>query len=156
MITFSKNSWHYKFNKFFKYKDAPFIDNTDCKSICPYFWGTVWNLAWVVIFSSLVWVILTLAGGGVVKQLGILTSLVENPYQLFWLWLLGAIPVVIVVGTLFSAVLCVSYSYTFIKDKTSKVFSKNNEESYNTEPNILIEWVKAKKAKICPMIEFKE
>ena len=153
MITFKKNSWHYRFNKWVaKSESGPWINVTGCKSICPYFWDTVWNIIWVFIFTVILYLILSMLGASVLS--------VEYPtFEDFsWLWLVGLGTIVVLALVCLIVVLVCYFSVEYTKKGYNKVFSENKEgesEEYK-EPNVFIEWIKAKKAKVCPMIEFKD
>lgn len=154
MITFSKNSWHYKFNDFLEYKEVPWATATDCKSLCAYFWSTVWNMAWTLILMSVVWLIFTLLGAVLLEKFATVSPLSEDWVQLLWVWVVGFLGVVLGLGGIFLFARCVVLPWVFVKENTGKIF--NAENNIDKQPNIFVEWVKAKKAKVCPMIEFKE
>ena len=93
MITFKKNSWHYKFNSWLeKQSSGPWLDATDCKSICPYFWYTVWNITWVLVSSLLLFFMVSLSGAAILDM--------SNPSitDLSWLWLVGVCGVVCILA----------------------------------------------------------
>ena len=152
MITFKRNSWHYKFNSWLeKQSSGPWLDATDCKSICPYFWCTLWNITWTLLFILVFFFIATLAGATSLSMETI------SALDFSWLWLAG----VGVVTSIFGIFLLVAVGTYLIFDLTknvlSKIFSQKGDATQeDKEPSVVVEWVKAKKAKICPMIEFKE
>ena len=153
MITFKKNSWHYKFNKWAgEAESGPWINATSCKSICPYFWCTVWNIFWVLVFFLLLFFMASLSGAAILDM--------SDPSiaDLSWLWIVGVCGVACIIGVFILVAVGIYLSLDYTKKGLSKVFSENKASTSGEykEPNLVIEWVKAKKAKICPMIEFKD
>tara|TARA_B100001105_G_C22334864_1_gene418582 strand:- start:212 stop:673 length:462 start_codon:yes stop_codon:yes gene_type:complete len=153
MITFSKKSWHYKFNEFFEYKDGPWLDARDCKSICTYFWSTVWNMAWSVLILGILYILTLLVGAAALDGcLGVNVS--ELPLWYLYVWLVGIVTLVIVFTISFVTFFGVFTGYDKLTDKIKN--RNSDENNVDKQPNIFVEWVKAKKSKVCPMIEFKE
>lgn len=125
-------------------------------SICPYFWKVVWAILYKYILFPIV--LIPLMAAMVISSLGaifvlpwLLLNIVTGHGDGLTLWgvpvyhwkalLVDAGTWLILFGTMFA------YHWFKFKRKTSS--TKEN-------PSILVEWVKAKKSKICPMIEFKE
>ena len=144
MITFSKNSWHYKFNEWVGYVGlAPFNIATDRKSICTYFWSTVINLLGFVGW----WVFgyLCLSGLGLLCVQGFYeVSIID----MTWLWLFGA-------GVLTLFILIIG-GIIISFEKFSNYLRNNGNEEVDKIQSPLVEFIKAKKSKICPMIEVED
>lgn len=141
MITFSKQSWHYRlyFKVYGKYPPT---------SICPYFW----KLIWAIIFHCfLMWAAIAFFVTGMfVASLGILsmpaigTSIFIGDGSANTLWGLPLYhwKVIIFDVLCWSSLLGFIYLISLCKIKK--------------ESSLVIEWVKAKKQRICPLIKFKE
>lgn len=137
MITFKKKSLHYKFNNLVKGIDFC-ADATHCKSLCSYFWSTIYNLIAMTLTPFVMFTIFTLYGCVIAS---LLWSLDAQPIDLTYLWLVG---VVGIAATLAAFLV------------PSLIIDKCKEESPDKEPSVVREWVKAKKAKVCPMIKFED
>ncbi|CAH9014536.1 conserved hypothetical protein [Vibrio phage 501E54-1] len=134
-----------------------YVNNS--KSICPYFWGSVWN----VLFVNALYLIVFTVLGIVVSLLSVEgVGLFEN-----WLgekgsWLyfgkrifIGTATWVSIIGTIAGIV----YSYiVFLLPRIINLLQKYSRADKTTpkKPNLLVEWVKAKKNKVCPMIEWED
>ena len=150
MITFNKKSWHYKFNKWAtKQTSGPWINAIYCESICPYFWSTLWNITWVLILALIFYSISSIAGATFLNMTEV------SSVDLSWLWLVGVGGIACVVALFLLVAVSVYFILEGKKKVVSKVFSKK-EDGKTKEPNVFIEWLKAKKDKVCPMIEFKD
>lgn len=121
----SKNSWHFKMHKIFNAGMEP-----KYKSLCTYFWGTVFT-------ALLFYVLLPLLGLGVLV-------LSTFPFVYFFTGDLSALAPAIIIGgfEIFALV-------TFWLDYRSKHYTRKIKE-----PTLVGEYIKAKKRKICPLIEF--
>lgn len=154
MITFNKKSWHYRFNKCVGNSKFPVFNATRCKSICPYFWQTLWNICATLFGLSIAYLMLTAIGGGAIQEY--LPNWSTTPYPLWWLWLAGIATIIIMMLMVALIVTVPVLLFLGFKWMFKKLSTKNQEKLENEQPSVIIEWVKAKKAKICPMIEFKD
>lgn len=144
MITFKKKSLHYKFNNLVKDLDFTY-DATCCKSLCSYFWSTVWNICMCTVTTIMIFLILSLAGGAVSQLWDLEPQLLDFTY----LWIVGFVSFVLVIVTLFAVV------YTSVE--TPKFIVNKFKVSYSDkEPSVVREWIKANKDKVCPMIKFED
>jgi len=145
MLTFKKN-WLWKYNcwchDLFASKDNVHYS----KTICPYFWGSVWNLVgmpsvWVVIFYLV----------GYLPSMFVV-NLLELSSPLKGTGLLG-LTIMAIVGwiiiLLFVLFVCTCVHLT-------QKFNKKRKPKTNNKPSVIKEFIKAKKNKFCPMIEFKD
>lgn len=156
MITFSKSSWVYKFNNFINDEVSGSVNANGSKSLCPYFWLTLWN-----VFISLVWAVLcflvsSVLGDSVLEKV---FSIDVGISDLYWSWLVGILTIVLVFGfvVLFAVILYLTGEiFKYSKHKVSTFKGKNTKDNTSCKPNLLLEWLRAKKEKVCPMIEFKE
>ncbi|CAH9014588.1 conserved hypothetical protein [Vibrio phage 424E50-1] len=129
------------------------------KSICPYFWGSVWNVLFV---NTLYLIIVTVAGLMIsllpVEGLGLFKEWVGEQGTLLYFVksvFIGVTTFITFIGTVVSVV----YVWiAFLLPTVSKLVRKykTKGESAPKKPNLLVEWVKAKKNKVCPMIEWED
>lgn len=143
MITFKKNSWHYKL-----YTKAYGNWGNMPSSICPYFWKIVWAVAfeycikWCLISLVVVAALTSAVVIFSVPSIGLGLFLGEGSSNTVWglpfyHWKVILFDLCCWLG-LFSFFVCI----TLIQQRK--------------EPSVFLEWVKAKKNKICPLIQFKE
>ncbi len=123
MITFSKNSWHYKFNEWVGDVELPPFNQATCrKSICSYFWSTVFNLLGFVFWWGLVYAALSGLGSACMKEF-YEVSLID----MTWLWLVGGVVII----TVLLVVGGIIFSLEKLKEKIS-----NKEKLVDKEPNL--------------------
>ena len=137
-----RDSWHYKLNC--KFNGEWRMEQI--RSLCPYFWTTVLHLALITLFSGLVATVVTILIIPLIHYFLIeLTN--ENALDLVDVGVTCYILVAVIVSFLCMC-LTVNKGVTTIKNKIDKIPRKK------TEPNLFFEYLKAKKEKICPVIEF--
>lgn len=142
----NKNSWHYKAltGKFLGIEGLyePHVSN----SLCIYFWQVFLMISWRGFFWLLLFPIL-------------ISFLFVIPLTSLFAWintgvfLQNAMGLEILAAWLVSGVLTgLGYSIYKVRKWWSKVeYTKSNKES-----NLIIEYIKTKKRKLCPIIEFTE
>jgi len=71
-------------------------------------------------------------------------------------WYLKQIIIIAIIVTLFEVAILVLIGYTILSDYYSETIKPVlfPDRIKQKEPSVFIEWLKAKKQKICPMIEF--
>lgn len=141
MLVFKKN-WLYKYNKWCSGNFATIDNVNDSKSICPYFWKSLWNL----FGTNFIYILLAhvpAVCGVWIKNLEMFDGV--GGFSLLYSSL--------VVGyiCMFIFFLCI-VSCVIIQDNITKL-SKSKKEQNN---NVVIEYIKAKKSKICPMIKWED
>lgn len=134
------NIWHYKLNKFW-IENERVVQSRN--TLCSYFWMTVKSCLKVLLLSFLFLLFVS------VVVLPYFVYFVESLPMFDPTVILGLIVNVLVYGTVAWILIILQYSdykekYGWGKNKTFK------------EPNILVEYVKSKKRKICPIIEFED
>ncbi|QFR55768.1 hypothetical protein JC221_122 [Yersinia phage JC221] len=153
----NKNSWHYRFNV---WRTAKW--KTERKtSLCSYFWFTVWNIVFVILFSVGILGLLTAVGNGFNEDV------VSHYFDVYSLPTYIAYPLIPLIGcaaaftiitmilAIFGLLCGVKYAFTWGTNWIdNKFFSKKNNSKH--EPGLMISFIKAKKSKICPIIEFKD
>lgn len=152
----NKNSWHYKLMNYFNFDIIDDLEYGSNVTLCRYFWNTVGS---IIVLLGAILVGICVAGllslvllAFVIAPISYLT---QSYFGFGWDFAteLGALMIWIVwVGV----PLCMGLEAT-VKGKI-KVFPnwmkvKLPEPVPNTKPNILVEYVKAKKNKFCPLIE---
>ena len=152
-----KKGWIYKYNDWCTGKPFTLDWVNDSKSICPYFWKSLWNIcAYISLFIG--WqFFFGLVGLSLFEKLGIMSldSLSTLPWYLNWgTFLISAIAFtagfLILLGV---AAAIVAGIFLLVEKISRKVSYDISEDETN---NVVIAWVKAKKSKICPMIEWED
>lgn len=126
-------SWHYRFLKS--------LDTSIPKSLCPYFWKVVFAITWITGLILLLIAFFTSIGARIFEGIGFA---VDN-IVLYW-----SLAAVVGTATVTSAiVLVVAVIFGFVWAK------ENFKPPYKEEP-LIITFVKNKKSKICPRLEFED
>lgn len=141
MITFKKN-WLYRYNKWCTGNMFTIDYVNDSESVCPYFWKSLWN---VVVVNLLY---LSIAHFPAVFGVGIVDNLAEGSLSGLPMMYssLGAGYLILICA--FSGIFGCAYLYTTIADKIGS--------SKESKPSVVVEYLKAKKNKICPMIKWED
>ena len=134
----SKKSWHYKLNKMY---NGAFLNKPE--TLCSYFWLTFFSVFLTLImflsFVILFWALGYTGGVYLAAIFGISSNIISS---------LIAIPVgIVVVG----CILLVSFSLVFSIKKMQETFSKND-----ISQNLVVSYIKSRKSKYCPFIEYKD
>lgn len=127
----NKKSWHYRFLRA--------VDANIPTSLCPYFWKTVWvTMLTSAIITPFV-VVMYAMGDKLLVSLGI--TFVSKITWIIASTLVGTVAIAGIVATIFGAV----FGFFWAKE--------NFKPPYKEEP-MIISFIKAKKSKICPTLEF--
>ena len=136
-MNISTKSWHYRFLNTFYSSPMP-------RSLCPYFWKLVW--ASIVV-------------GGATGATLMAFTLVGHKTMEYSVWtVLNTIisfavgTVIVACTTALSGGLVFGSCWSFGKAKES--VSKGVDKAKGTKANIAVEFVKAKKEKVCPHIDY--
>ena len=145
MLTFKKN-WLWKYNNWCNGKFASKWNVHYSKTICPYFWGSVWNLfgmpsVWVLIFYG----VGSLPSAFVVKLLDLSSPLKGTGF-------LG-LTIAAIVGWI---ILFMFFGFVQLCVALCKKINNKGKPKTNNKPSVIKEYIKAKKNKFCPMIEFED
>lgn len=146
MLKFKKN-WLYRYNDWCDDNLWTIDDVTRSKTLCSYFWGSVWNL----LVTNVLYVLITCAFGAIMGYSALSEGVI--PFE-------GMVGIILHIlsgwglflGFILSFVVAV-YVWHFVGNFLGGKFKKSKEVKKN---NIMVEWVKAKKNKICPLIEFED
>ena len=149
----NRNSWHYKV--------AMLGDNEFAlpKTLCPYFWYVVFKLFMVSTVTVAVsvgsWLIGLPVIGKILSLMGITLSKAGLTIPAV---LTGILIIALVVGTGFLCVMGVSWLKDGFKEKMrERRWAKAQaaeEAGVALEPNVLVEYIKTRKSKMCPIIEY--
>ena len=127
----SKTSWHYRMlSKMDMLPKEP--------SLCPYFRNLIFSLAIITLSSAVVIGILGVMLSPIVHFLSIFTVSAKVLEAAAVLWFCCGILIIAIPAAIWGI------ERSFRRDKKNK------------EPTIVGQWIKAKKEKICPMIDFTE
>lgn len=155
-MNISKKSWHYKMNMFFSDQNEYRIPT----SLCPYFWKTTFFVFMTAMAVSMLSLFSWAMGEGVFSwimayfgiSLGAIASAVPSA-------LIGAVLILTVFALIFGLFFGGGWVKNKIVDKFDEIKEQKEEERIKLglpkkEPNLLISFIKAKKQKFCPNIDF--
>lgn len=156
MIEFSRDSWHYRL------VNRTLTTQYPSRSLCIYFWQIVWSLT-VKGFHILKWPVpIMMVGVGAIfifwpELLPGFIGYDEDNKMIFeylsWFYTMGGICFImagmaVVAITVFFTLLGIGM---FIRTVINAIKDSRPETE---EPNVMVEYLKAKKERICPMIKF--
>nr|WP_153932183.1 hypothetical protein [Klebsiella pneumoniae] len=160
-MNINKNSWHFKMNLWFKSDNMWKMP----KTLCGYFWTTVLHVlfssAIITFIGSVAWMF----GWPIVAETGILAWMGIG-LSAFWLNVV-AVPVGAVVIAAF-VLLFAAIVFGFIfglekfkhyrnqKQYTKKLARVKAGLPAEAEPSVFVQYLKARKRKVCPMIDYVE
>ncbi|ADX87986.1 hypothetical protein [Vibrio phage JSF13] len=140
MLVFKKN-WIYRYNEWCHGNMFTIGNVNDSKSICSYFWKTMWNLVPVNLMYSMIAHTPAVAGLWL-KKFEYFDKLTGLP----------ALYTFLVAGYLSLAAFgLILVGLAIIQSKF-----ENRKQNSDKSPNLVIEYIKTKKSKICPMIEWED
>lgn len=162
----NRDSLHYRFNLWMvdrSCNDKNEVENH--KSLCSYFWFTMWHIFKCVFIFCLVWFLITLPALALVDtKTGWVDYVMTFPIY-------GKLPTMLGVGALMWAILagflaCICMGYGAIVERIKhwkyhrdmkKHFDENGDRitPVKKESGLLVSYLKAKKSKVCPIIEYK-
>lgn len=143
-------SWHYRFNVW----RTNMLMTKRKNTLCSYFWFTVFNMAFISFISGVVI--------GIVYMLGYSfhdTVLIQYGWDFISMPFYVSIPVIFFSGVIIVSIVVLLALFLFfvgscavhIFNKIKTVYSDSKKE-----PGLVMSYIKAKKSKICPIIEFKD
>ena len=134
----NKKSWHYRWNNIFRDKYTTESKNT----LCSYFWYTVFNTLVPAGAMCLILVLFYLIGVDICLEYGWST----------WLSVPVGIILYLVVGTVAGVLIGIAWGAVKLVRRGVEYAGDHKPE----KASLVAEYLKAKKRKICPFIEFKE
>ena len=140
MLVFKKN-WIYRYNDWCD-GNCFTIDNVnDSKSICSYFWKTMWNLIPVNLMYCVLAHVPAVCGIWL-KQFEFFDGMPGFP----------ALYICLVAGYLsFAVFVLILVGFVVIYSKF-----ESRKQNSDKDTNLVIEYIKAKKNKVCPMIKWED
>ncbi len=174
--TISKNNWTYWLNKTYESDCYYRLERGDGVSLCEYFWSTVvcifmllWVcIKWTIIASVCAVIAWIFIGIPVLTLFQLYTGWVFLPsiLEVGFAVMVGISIIIILIGCLatkngdidvFPKWLPVPmlWDNLITKLNSGKKIQKQSDEKMTKEPNILVEFLKAKKQKFCPTIKLK-
>jgi hypothetical protein len=144
-MNISKRSWHYR------YMDWLGFNVKHTYSLCIYFWKLVFALTVPpAIFSFAGLLVLTFVIGVVTVPLHIVGLIDLQLLPKVISTALGVFGFVGWIGLIyFPSTVLITYAYRNLK-------ARRNSPTAPPEPNVFIEYIKAKKQKVCPIIDYTE
>lgn len=126
-------SWHYRFLKS--------LDTSIPNSLCPYFWKVVFTIAWITGSILLLTAFFTSIGARIFEGIGFALD------NMVLYWSLAAVVGTVTATSAIVLVVAVIFGFVWAKE--------NFKPPYKEEP-LIITFVKNKKSKICPHLEFED
>lgn len=145
-------SWHYRLNTEF----MPNYSNSVPESLCPYMRVTMYRLIFALICTLVIPALFLLAGTYPAEMLSNHLGLgltYANPLDLTVMSTILAILIGMLVLSIGAAAMwcCILYTTKFGEWRQERRFKKRGVA--RPEPGLFMSYIKAKKSKICPMIE---
>lgn len=142
----NENSWHVKLHdKFYGWRRP--------HSLCAYFWKIVWACLVCTVMGGSMIAGLTVAGDGVLAHFFVLSAPVG--YGLGFI--LGIITLALIIAVSFGLVYGLMNFwawYDLRKEEKEWERIKAKREGKEIKENIVIQYIKARKSKMCPVIHF--
>ena len=143
----SKNSWHYRFGNWYYHDVFNYTDyqlkriepNNRMYDLCSYMRTFIFIPSFLLFLSVFLYVFSFIA----------FIVMLRNYMAEFSL-----IVILVLIGTAFFSMLVVIVKFS--SRKLNNFLEKNYDKEEIKTPNVFIEYVKAKKKKFCPLIEFVE
>lgn len=156
MLNIKKSSWHYRMVDAVW---ADFFNKNISNSLCGYFWQVVFAPIVTIVMAAVILAVIAILGSGVfyvvgavignlLAHFGLLPSSFLLEKGVFkWEHVYASIGIDILIAAFFYS----RYKYRQYKER------KRAERSLSDEPekvNLVVEFVKAKKRKVCPVLNF--
>ena len=145
----NSNSWHVKLHdRFYDRHSRP-------HSLCAYFWKMVWACFVCAVFIGSMVFGLTVAGAGVLEHFFVLST----PVLLSLGFVLGLIAIALIIALSIGLALGAMnlhawYDLRKEEKEWQRILAKR--EGKETKENIVIQYIKARKSKMCPVIHFED
>ncbi|AND75767.1 membrane protein [Escherichia phage WG01] len=143
------NSWHAKLHdRFYDRHSRP-------HSLCAYFWKMVWACFACAVVAGSTLFGLTVAGVGVLEHFFVLST----PVLLSLGFVLGLVAIALIIalsiGLAFGAMNLHAW-YDARREEKEWQRIQAEREGRETKENIVIQYIKARKSKVCPVIHFED
>ena len=145
----NSNSWHVKLHdRFYDRHSRP-------HSLCAYFWKMVWACFACAVVAGSTLFGLTVAGAGVLEHFFVLST----PVLLSLGFVLGLVAIALIIalsiGLAFGAMNLHAW-YDARREEKEWQRIQAEREGRETKENIVIQYIKARKSKVCPVIHFED
>ena len=145
----NSNSWHVKLHdRFYDRHSRP-------HSLCAYFWKMVWACFACAVVAGSTLFGLTVAGVGVLEHFFVLST----PVLLSLGFVLGLVAIALIIalsiGLAFGAMNLHAW-YDARREEKEWQRIQAEREGRETKENIVIQYIKARKSKVCPVIHFED
>lgn len=143
----NSNSWHVKLH------DRFYDSHSRPHSLCAYFWKMIWACFACAVVAGSTLFGLTVAGAGVLEHFFVLST----PVLLSLGFVLGLIAIALIIalsiGLAFGAMNLHAW-YDARREEKEWQRIQAEREGRETKENIVIQYIKARKSKMCPVIHF--
>ncbi|QIN95879.1 hypothetical protein MN04_00090 [Escherichia phage MN04] len=143
----NSNSWHVKLHdRFYDRHSRP-------HSLCAYFWKMVWACFACAIVAGSTLFGLTVAGAGVLEHFFVLST----PVLLSLGFVLGLIAIALIIALSIGLALgAMNLHAWYDARREEKEWQRiqAEREGRETKENIVVQYIKARKSKMCPVIHF--
>lgn len=144
----NENSWHVKLH------DRFYASYSRPRSLCAYFWKMVWVCFMCSVLAGSTIFGLTVAGDGILAQFFVLSAPVG--YGLGFI--LGLIIIALILAVAFGLVYGLMNLWTWYDTRRREENEwrriKAKREGKEIKENVVIQYIKARKSKVCPVIHF--
>lgn len=143
------NSWHVKLH------DRFYASYSRPRSLCAYFWKMVWVFFMCSVLAGSTIFGLTVAGAGILEQFFVLST----PVGLGLGFILGLVTLALILAVAVGIVYCIMSLwawYDLRKEEKEWQLIKAKREGKEIKENIVIQYIKARKSKVCPVIHFED
>lgn len=144
----NENSWHVKFHDFFydKYHRP--------HSLCAYFWKMVWAFSVTLFIISLLAIGCSVMGAAILTKFFTLGTVASLTYGFFLGTTIATVSTAAVIGLIIGVV---HLQAKFELSREEKHWKRLELIKQGIQPktNFMVEYIKARKEKVCPTIEFK-
>lgn len=141
------NSWHVKLHdRFYDRHSRP-------HSLCAYFWKMVWACFACAVVAGSTLFGLTVAGAGVLEHFFVLST----PVLLSLGFVLGLITIALIIALSIGLALgAMNLHAWYDARREEKEWQRiqAEREGRETKENVVIQYIKARKSKVCPVIHF--
>lgn len=153
------NSWHYLLQK-----NVCKSDKGIPLSLCPYFWATMWRIVFLIVVTIICTFILNMLGFAALMSLTELFGIVplgdSATMSIIGMSVYISVPILCLVGIValslaIIAGLIIVFVPPFLWKHTKKLFKTKSVSVpiQHVQDSLIVEFVKAKHSKVCPMIE---
>ncbi len=149
IMIINANSWHAKLH------DRFYDSHSRPHSLCAYFWKMVWACFACAVVAGSTLFGLTVAGVGVLEHFFVLST----PVLLSLGFVLGLVAIALIIALsigLAFGVMNLHAWYDARREEKEWQRIQAEREGRETKENIVIQYIKARKSKVCPVIHFED